>query len=321
MTRAVVVTCAAKALLLASLFGFGACSSSDQRPSSLVSGGGGTTSASGGHGGTGDGKGGAPNMATAGDDGSSSAGANDAAGGAAAQPLAVFPSALEADVGCNHVMPSVALVIQNGGDEPLEIRTANVSEGYTLNTTLPLTIAPGASASLSLTPPAANADADAGAVTTGKLSFTTNEPGTPTHVVTLNSTTYEGRFEFTDSNGHPITSLPLAYDSGGACPGLTKYRIHNLGNVTFTVLGPTFPSHFSGATLGASGHAIAPDAYVELMVGADSGSDNACQATGDLSFSVMGAFCGAVPSLHVVWPVSSDPDAGTTSCACRVQAL
>ena len=219
------------------------------------------------------------------------------------------------------VTPSAQLVIQNSGDEPLEISKASASDGYTLNTALPLTIAPGASGALSITPPAANATADAGATTTGSLDFTTNEPGNPTHEVTLTSATFEGRFEFTDSDGNPITTLTLAYDSGGACPGLTKYRIHNLGNATFSVLGPTFPSHFSGTTLGASGTAVSPDAYAELMVGAVSGSDDACQGADDLSFTVMGTFCGAVPKLHVVWPLSPDPDAGTTSCACTVPAL
>jgi len=321
MTRALFITCASPALLLCTLLGFGACSS-DQKPSSLISGGGGANSvASGGHGGKGELNAGAPSANAGGDDGAGTAGMSEGAGGASAEPLAIYPSALEADVGCNQETPSVALLIQNRGNEPLVISKASVSEGYTLGATLPLTIAPGASGSLSVTPPAASSDADAGAITSGKLSFTTNEPGTPTHEVTLNSATYEGRFEFTDSDGKPITSLSLVYDSGGACPVLTKYRIHNLGNATFTVLGPTFPSHFSGTTLGSSGHALAPGAYVELMAGAVSGNDDACQATGDLSFTVMGTFCGTVPKLRVVWPVSSDPDAGGVSCACTVPAL
>ena len=286
----------------------------------MSDGGSGGAPASGGHAGKGQTDAGASN-ATAGSDNGDEGGMLGT-GGADTQPrpIAVFPSSLEVDVGCNSAAPSAQLAIQNTGDQPLEITKATVSDGYTLSTTLPLTIAPGTSGTLSITPVDTGA-AGAGDMTTGTLSFTTNEPGTHTHDVTLNSTAFEGRFEFTDSNGTPITTLTLAYDSGGACPALTKYRIHNLGNATFSVLGPTFPSHFSGTKFSASGQPIAPDAYAEMIVGGDSGADDACQGAGDLTFTVMGTFCGAVPKLHVVWPLSTDPDAGTTSCSCTVPAL
>ena len=66
---------------------------------------------------------------------------------------------------------------------------------------------------------------DAGAMSTGKLSFTTNEPGTPTHEVTLSTTLFVGSFELTDANGSPIQTLTLAYDSGGSCPDLSLIHI------------------------------------------------------------------------------------------------
>lgn len=322
MTRPFFVPLSAPVLLGCALLGFWACSS-DQKPSSLVDGSGGSSTASAGHGGKSGADAGSSNASAGEDNNGGAAGVlgSGGEGGIVAEPVAVFPSSLEADVGCNLETPSATLAIQNSGDEPLEIEKASVSDGYTLNTDLPLTIAAGASGTLSITPPAASSTADAGAVSTGTLTFTTNEPGTPTHEVMLNSATFEGRFEFTDSDGNPITSLTLVYDSGGACPGLTKFRIHNLGNATFSVLGPSYPSHFSGTTLGKNGTAILPDAYAEMIVGADSGSDSACEGAGDLAFTVMGTFCGAVPKLHVTWPVSTDPDAGTTSCSCKVPSL
>jgi hypothetical protein len=242
-------------------------------------------------------------------------GDNEAGASAMAMPIARFPSELEADVGCNRVAPDASLLVRNVGDEPLVVASASASAGYGVTTTLPLEIAPGAGANLQVTPPAPSAIADAGAITTGKLSFTTNEPGMPTHEVKLTTMVFEGTLEFTDSNGMPISSLQLAYDSSSGCPGMQKYRIRNTGNVTFTVEGPTFPEHFGGTTLGPSGQDIPPDGYAELIVGAASMPGTACSATGNLSFTVMGVFCGAVPQLSLTWPRSTDPDAGS-SCAC-----
>jgi hypothetical protein len=316
MARERLLWCASLSALLTTLGAFGACSSSDGRPSSLVTAGGATNP--GGFNG-GNANGGNTNDAGPTSNGGSSAGGADAdatgeGGSAAPGPVAQFPSQLEADVGCNMTTADAALLITNTGDEPLVVSSASADSGYTVKTALPLEIAPGAGAALLVTPPTPAGDADAGTIT-GKLSFTTNEPGTPTHVVTLSSALFEGSFEFTDSNGAPITSLELGYGSSISCPDLSKYRIHNTGNVAFTVLGPTFPAHFGGTSLGSNGQAIPPDGYAELMVGGVSTPGTSCSATGSLTFTVMGTFCGSVPTLNVVWPASSDPDAGT-SCAC-----
>jgi hypothetical protein len=237
----------------------------------------------------------------------------------APMPLALFPSELEADVACNMQTFDATLVIRNGGDQPLVIRTAEADSGYTVKTALPLEIAPLESGSLVVTPPAPSATADAGAQSKGTLTFTTNEPGSPTHEVALLSTVFEGSFELTDSSGTPVSQLELQYGSGGDCPDLTKYRIVNTGNATFTLAGPTFDAHFGGTTLGASGQAIPPGGYAELLVAGVSAPGTACSASGDLTFSVMGPLCGNAPKLHVNWAKSTDPDAGA-SCACTVPA-
>jgi hypothetical protein len=315
MGRGRLPSCASVAALTLSLTAFGACGS-DNRPSSLVTGSGG--SSPGGHVGNNAGAAGNGHLGATGGGGNSNDGGDPGEGGAtSALPVAVFPSTLEADVGCNMVTPDASLLIRNTGDQPLVIATAKASAGYTMKTTLPLSIEPASGGTLVVTPAAPSANAKPGSVSMGKLSFTTNEPGMPTHDVTLITDVFEGSFEFTDSNGTPITTLSLSYDSGGACADPTKYRLHNTGNVAFTVSGPTFATHFSGTNLGASGRAIPPDGYAELIVGPQSSPGTACSAAGDLSFTVMGAFCGAVPKLSVDWARSTDPDAGS-SCACTV---
>jgi hypothetical protein len=315
MTRERLLGWTSLGALLATLGAFGACSS-NAHPGSLISSTGGST--------PNDFSGGASGRA-----GSNAAGANGGGGGsstvsgdagedgAAPQAVAVYPSQLEADVGCDMTTPDASLLITNTGDEPLVISSASADSGYVVKTTLPLTIAPGAGENLLITPPALGTGADAGATTSGKLSFSTNEPGMPTHVVTLTSAAFMGSFEFTDSNGMAINTLSLSYGGSLYCPDLATYRIHNTGNVTFTVFGPTFPAHFAGASLGANGEAIPPDGFAELTVSGVSAPGSACSGTGALSFTVMGPFCGAVPTLNVDWPASTEPDAGST-CSCTV---
>jgi hypothetical protein len=314
MARERLLWCASLSALLTTLRAFGAACSNDDRPSSLVTAGG--ASNRGGF------NGGSSNEAGANDAGPTNNGGSSSGGGdvrgeggsAAPGPVAEFPSQLEADVGCNMTTVDAVLLIINSGDEPLVISSASADSGYTVKTALPLEIAAGAGGTLLVTPPTPAAGADAGIIT-GKLSFTTNEPGMPTHVVTLSSAVFDGSFEFTDSNGAPITSLELSYGSSNSCPDLSKYRIHNTGNVAFTVLGPTFPTHLGGTSLGSNGQAIPPDGFAELMVGGVSAPGTSCSGAGSLTFTVMGTFCGTAPTLNVVWPASSDPDAGS-SCAC-----
>lgn len=223
---------------LTAILALGACSS-DEKPSALATGRGGANQ--GGQAGRGASTAGASGAGAGGD---ATLGGPTGEGGASALPVAVFQSELEVDSGCNGVTPGVNLLIQNAGDDPLVISSAKADSGYLVTTQLPLSIAAGASGTLQVTPPAPSAGLDAGTVSTGLLSFTTNEPGTPTHEVTLTTTLYVGSFEFTDDNGLPIESLTLSYGSGSICPDATTYRIHNTGNVAFTVLGPTFPPHF-----------------------------------------------------------------------------
>ena len=233
-----------------------------------------------------------------------------------APPLALFPSELAVDVGCSEDPMQAPLLIQNRGALPLVITRADANSGYVVSGVLPLTIAPKGSGTLLVTPPLPTTHAVIGDTTTGVLSFETNEPGSPSHQVSLNTTLFGATLEFTDAAGTPIrASLPLTYLSSSLCPDDVRYRVHNTGNVTFTLLGPTFPAHFGGTTAGEMGLSVAPNDFAELSVGGNSAPGNVCSASGVLSFSVEGAFCGAVPTLSVSWPSNAE-----ASCDCTAAA-
>jgi len=291
------------------------CGNGDGRPGSLVSSGGesGHADGSAGHDGGNSGAAGRTN-GEAGEGGGDDAGAGAAGEGSqAAAPIAIFPQQLEVDVGCDASSEPTALVIQNGGILPLTIASASATAGYAVKTTLPLQIDAMGHAVLLLAAPTPKAGTALGAMSTGTLTFVTNEPESPSHEVLMHTTLLGGQFEFTDGNGIPLSAaLPLTYLSSDTCPDNVKYRVHNTGNLAFTLLGPTFPTHFGGSSTGDRGLSVAPNGYAEFEVSGNSTNDGACSGGGDLTFTVQGSFCGAVPKLSVIWPTN----VATTGCTC-----
>ena len=290
-----------------------ACGSND-RPASVVSTGGQSSQA--GHSGQGDEIGNAgegSEVSGAGgerDDGAAgSAGAFDAPDG----PLANYPSELLVDVGCGQAPTAVALVIQNGGELPLTITSVSTDAGYSVTVDVPLTIAPHELVDWPVTAAAPKSDAQLGSTSSGTLSFVTNEPGTPTHHVKLDTTVYGGHLEFVDEDGNALSSLTLTSPSSVECPTSAAYRLHNTGNLAVHLTGPSFPAHIAGTTIGSDGMTVQPDDYASFSVSGVSSPGDACSGGGTLSFAVTGAYCGALPTLNVTWP------AGTlTSCECDV---
>jgi len=302
-------------LCLASL---SACESGDDRAGSLVSPGGKSAQgdSSAGRGGGSSGDAGQANGDAGNHGDADSAGAAGEAGLPAA-PLAIFPRQLQVDASCGASNEPADLVIRNGGLLPLTISSATASAGYAVKGPVPLQIAAGASATLQVTPPKPKATASFGDVSSGTMRFVTNESNSPSHEVLLNTTLFGGQLLFTDNAGNPLhAALPLTYLSSDDCPDDVTYRVHNAGNLTVTVFGPTFPAHLAGSSTGAEGQNVAPDAYLELKVGANSSSDAACSGSGELTFTVQGAICGAMPKLSVIWPAKS----ASTGCRCTAAA-
>jgi hypothetical protein len=288
-----------------------ACSNGDDRPSSLVSGHGNS-----GHAGNSAGHGGGAAGSAEQPDNDAGPAAGD--GGAAGQanlpdaPLAIFPAQLQIDVGCGGGISTAELLIQNGGPLPLTIASAEVTAGYTVDSELPLQIPAWGNAILLLSA-APKQLAGLGDKSTGTLTFVTNEVDSPRHDVHLDTTVFGGRLEFTDRADVPLKgSLSLTYLSSDVCPDSVKYRVHNTGNLAFSLLGPTFSEHLRGTTSGASGHDVPPDGYIELEVSGKSAADGACSGSGELSFTVEGPLCSPAPKLAVSWPAN----VATSGCNC-----
>jgi hypothetical protein len=227
--------------------------------------------------------------------------------GMPATPYAVFPEEFQVDVGCGQTPSAATLVLQNGGAQPLTISQLSADSDYVVHVDLPLTIGPGASSNVLVTAPAPKAEAKVGDATMGTLTFTTNEPGTATHRITLVTTLFGGSLEFLDKDGNPLpaSSLTLSYSSPDECPDSATYRVHNTGNLAFDLTGPSFPAHFGGTSTGASGVSVAPDGYAEFKIGSVAASGEVCSGNGQLAFTAGSGFCGAVPTLNVIWPEGS----------------
>jgi len=293
-----------------------ACSNGDGRPSSLVS-----SPGEPGHGGGFGGQGGTGSAtASAGKaegDGGSQVGEEAAGAGGEAStspaPLAIFPKQLQVDVGCGANTSPTALLIHNGGSLPLVITSVKATTGYKVDAELPLQIPPTNSAILDVSPAATPTTASVGDTSTGTLTFETNEADSPSHEIQLDTTLFGGLLELTDANDKPLSgALPLTYLSSDACPDRVRYRVHNSGNLAFTLFGPTFPAHLGGTTARVGGQDVAPDSYIELEVTGNSSTDGACSGSGELSFVVQGSLCNAVPKLSVTWPAN----VATSGCSC-----
>lgn len=291
----------------------GACGNGDGRPSSLVSSNGdpGRAANSAGRGG-----GGSSTMGGLSGDAGSRFGYGGAAGetdDGSAAPQSTYPRQLRVDVACGASTEPTELLIQNSGELPLIVSSATATAGYTVTGDLPLEIEALGSATLLVSAAAPNATAAVGDSSSGTLTFVTNEAGSPSHQVRLDTTVFGGQLEFADRDGVALKgALTLSYLSSDVCPDSVKYRVHNTGNLAVTLLGPTFPAHLRGSTTGASGQSVAPDGYVELEVSGNSATDAACSGSGELSFTVEGSLCSAVPKLPVTWPAN----VATSGCSC-----
>jgi len=228
-----------------------------------------------------------------------------------AQPLAVVPATLALSSPCGVAMPdTVDLPIMNGGPFDLVVSAAAPSTGFTVTTALPITIAPGATMSIAIRPPAAVIGTDLGGDTkSGTVTITTND-SLGSHDIALVSTVAGANVAFSDANG-PISTFHLD-GANDTCPDPLPLTIRNSGTIPVTIDQGTLTgfsgfgfSGFSGATIDAGGTAT-------VMVGMQN-SMTQCSGTATLAFAATAdALCTPGPAVSLEYSISGS----TGTCFC-----
>jgi hypothetical protein len=146
---------------------------------------------------------------------------------------------------------TVNVPITNGGDTSLAISSVSIASGHVNLVSFPATIAAGATGNIVLL---AVTPATAGGIAAGtyadKLSFTTNERGTPTHTIPLSVVIHGANLAFTGvTGGNVLNFTPSACPQVGVYP-VISYGVTNTGDMAATVQGPTNydPTMFTGET-------------------------------------------------------------------------
>ena len=122
--------------------------------------------------------------------------------------------------------------IQNTGDGPLTIN-ATADNGFVV-TPSALTIAAGASGSLSVQPPAAVIGTDVGGSTIdGTLTITTNALANATQQLALASTVFGANIRLLDAVGRPISAV--TFTANQQCPAEQTIFVQNFGNTPTSV--------------------------------------------------------------------------------------
>jgi hypothetical protein len=209
--------------------------------------------------------------------------------------VAVFPAEVTTFAAeCGVAVPeTVDVTVMNSGTEPLVIASATATGGFTVVTAAPITIAPGASAALTVRPPAAVIGTDIGGSTkAGALSFVTNETGAPTRTVALASTVDGANLEFRASSNvaDPVLTAITMISSTG-CPSPFEVFIHNTGNRAVQLARPSASGFgFQGFSPSSS---LPPGEYVIAPISAE--TSNQCRDQGEVLFSATGSLCTEQP--------------------------
>lgn len=222
-------------------------------------------------------------------------------------PIATLPATLTSTATCGVTAPpAVALTIENTGMRELEIRSATADGGFTVATTLPATIAPGARLALSVVPPAAVIGTDRGGTAkTGTLTLTTNETVSAAHTVELTANILGANVDFTNEAGTPV--ILFLTGTSGACAAPQAVFIRNSGTEPVT-LGAAVASGF--AFDGFSGGTIEAGAMVSQDIRPL--TQGPCIASDMIVYQVTGTACiGPTAVLNGAYNIS-----GASSCFC-----
>jgi len=207
------------------------------------------------------------------------------------------------------VAPAPGLVeVTNDGTTLLVIERADTTGGFQVVSTMPLTIEPGATASLELRAPAAVIGTDvSGSTKAGTLTLFTNDSETPEHTIDLEARVVGAQIAF-DTGGGMTMPVTLTFSANNMCPGPKGVAIYNNGDrpATFTLTSPSsfaIPVPFAGTLdAGQSG-------FFEVRVR----TSGPCTGAETITYMVTGSVCSAVPAvLDASYSITS---VGTCSCS------
>lgn len=205
--------------------------------------------------------------------------------------VAIVTPPLEIVTECG-VEPTPATVeIMNDGSTPLVIERAEATGGFQITSRMPVTIEPGATASLDiLAPPAVIGTDVSGAIKTGTLTVFTNAEE-PEHTIELAARVVGAQIAF-DAGGGITMPVTLTFSADNACPAPKGVTIYNNGDrpATFTLTSPSsfrIPAPFAGTLdAGQSGFF-----QVRVLTSA------ACTGSETISYAVTGSVCSSVPAV------------------------
>lgn len=206
----------------------------------------------------------------------------------AGPPIADVAAALATSTQCGVQSPASAnLMISNTGGTELVISGAEASGGFSVTSTLPLTIPARSQGMLAVRPPAAVVGTDrAGNVKSGTLTLTTNESSS-TRTIALTAAV-RSNVELTNQEGAPIS---LAFTSPtSSCPAPKTVYIKNTGTTPVTFGRPTASGRFlfDGFTSGTIAAGGMEQTTYTLHI-----DDQLCSGNATVSYSLTGEACGA----------------------------
>ncbi len=208
---------------------------------------------------------------------------------AALAPMATVPATASVGTTCGVTpAPTTDLTIGNTGTAELVISAAEVTGGFTVVTTLPLTITPANTATLTIRAPVAVIGTDLGGSTkTGTLTLTTNQAGaSPT--VALTSLVTGANLALVNSSNAVITSVMFNATSG--CPAPQTVNVRNTGNAVAAV------GNASGSAFlfsGFSPNDVNPGGSISHTISLFTFSP--CSGAEAVTYSVTGTVCTTTP--------------------------
>jgi hypothetical protein len=209
---------------------------------------------------------------------------------AALLPMATLPTTASVGTTCGvSPAPTTDITVGNSGTADLVITAAAATGGFTVVTSFPVTVAPGATATLTIRAPQAVIGTNlAGTTMTGTLTLTSNESGgSPT--VALSSPVSGANLALSDVAGSPLTML--AFNAGSGCPASQTVRVTNTGNMVASINNASGSSFlFSGWSPSTT---LGPGSSAQHTVSLY--TFGPCTGSESVSYSASGSVCTVTP--------------------------